>query len=400
MTPPRIRQAHKVAFIQPYSLADANGGARILRSLVQNAPVEVTSCNSSPWPASREPFDPEFHLPFRPHFGRVESTRFAWLPTLMDSFWMRQWIPQLHRFLEEQKATHLHVVPHAGLDFAAALVCARMLSLPLSVSIHDHPRYCFRGIKGAPEKLNWVGKIWEEAQNRFVVSEKMGDAMNAEFGERTFQVITDGVEGPPFPLRTREPGILRIYFMGLFHQSYAPNLQCLVEALGELARRIPGHQTRLTLRCGSTPDVDALPGVEIEVLPFASEDQVRLDMESADLLYLPLPFGEAYRDFVAYSLSTKMVTYLGSGRTIFYHGPADSVAGSLLQENRAAVVCATLDSSSIADTLGGFAVRPSSTEIIRTNALTLAGDQFNAGFIRTRYWQIMLKTSQQTCLTS
>lgn len=377
----------RIAFIQPYSLADANGGARILRSLAQNAPVEVVSCNTSPWPGSREPFIHEFHLPFRPHFGRVESTRFAWLPTLFDSSWMRRWIPRLHRFLEEQKVTHLHVVPHAGLDFAAALVCARTLSLPLSVSIHDHPRYCFRGVKGATDKFKWVGKIWAEAQSRFAVSNQMGDAMNAEFGERAFQVITDGVEGPPLPISKREPGLLRIYFMGLFHQSYASNLQSLVDALGELSRRMPGHQTQLILRCGSAPGVDAPPGVEIKVLPFASENQVRLDIESADLLYLPLPFGEAYRDFVAYSLSTKMVTYLGSGRTIFYHGPADSAAGSLLLENHAAVIGTTLDSTSAADTLGEFTATPSSMDTIRTNALTLADGQFNASAIRSRFWR-------------
>lgn len=390
----------RIAFIQPFSLADANGGARILRSLAQNAPVDVVSCNTSPWPPSREPFCHEFHVPFRPLFGRVESTRFAWLPTLFDSLWMRRWIPRLHQILTDQKVTHLHVVPHTGLDFAAALVCARRLSLPLSVSIHDHPRYCFRGVKGAPEKLKWVGTIWAQAQNRFVVSQQMGDAMNAQFGGHAFQVITDGVEGPPLPARKREPGLLRIYFMGLFHQSYAPNLQCLVEALGELSRRIPGHQTRLTLRCGSAPATAAPPGVEVEVLPFASEDQVRRDMESADLLYLPLPFGEAYRDFVAYSLSTKMVTYLGSGRAIFYHGPADSAAGSLLKENHAAEICTTLDSSSAADVLFALATATNADENLRANELKLADTQFNAHVIHTRFWQIMMKTSRPPCLAS
>lgn len=299
-------------------------------------------------------------------------------------------MPRLQRFLEEQKVTHLHMVPHIGLDFAAAFVCARRLSLPLSVSIHDHPRYCFRGIKGAADKLKWVGKIWAEAQSRFVISTQMGDAMNAEFGAHAFQVITDGVAGAPLPVGKTERGLLRIYFMGLFHQSYAANLQSLIDALGETSRRIPGHQSRLSLRCGSAPVVNSPPGVEIEVLPFASEEQVRHDMESADLLYLPLPFGETHHDFVACSLSTKMVTYLGSGRTILYHGPADSAAGSLLQENHAAVICSTLDCSPVADTFGEFVLNPSAMDTLRINALKLAAGQFNAPAIRSMFWHSVL----------
>lgn len=381
----------KLAFVQPYSLGDVNGGARILRSLTNNQPVSFVSCDSSPQRMVSSARVDEVHLPFRPHFGRIERTRFAWLPSLLDSVWMRRWTPRLNTFLTKQQVSHIHVVPHTGLDFAAALVCARVLSLPISVSIHDHPRYCFRGIKGAADKLKWVGKIWAEAQNRFVVSKQLGRAMNAEFGDQTFQVITDGVEASPLASRKSESGRLRIYFMGLFHQSYGANLQSLVKALGELARSNPNHKPLLTLRCGSAPSVETPPGVEIKVLPFDSEDQVRLDMESSDLLYLPLPFGEVYHDFVAYSLSTKMVTYLGSGRPILYHGPADSAAGSLLEENGAAVICGTLDHMSVADALTKFATSPAAIETIWINARKLADDQFNALAIHSRFWQPLLE---------
>ena len=61
-------------------------------------------------------------------------------------------------------------------------------------------------------------------------------------------------------------------------------------------------------------------------------------MESADLLYMPMPFGEAHEKFARYSLSTKMVTYAGSGVPILYHGPATSAAFDLLKRNDAAIL--------------------------------------------------------------
>ncbi len=41
------------------------------------------------------------------------------------------------------------------------------------------------------------------------------------------------------------------------------------------------------------------------------------------------------KKFARYSLSTKMVTYAGSGVPILYHGPADSAAYELLNKNNA-----------------------------------------------------------------
>ena len=126
--------------------------------------------------------------------------------------------------------------------------------------------------------------------------------------------------------------------MGLFHMVYERNLRALLDGLKIFEREHPSISVQVTCRCEHIrPQV--LDGTKaVTVLPFASEAQVAKDMESADLLYMPLPFGEAYEKFARYSLSTKMVTYAGSGVPILYHGPATSAAYDLLHQNNAAIL--------------------------------------------------------------
>ena len=145
---------------------------------------------------------------------------------------------------------------------------------------------------------------------------------------------------------------LRVYFMGLFHLVYERNLQVFIEALELLSAQVdPGVARSITLRCGSIRPALRKQSRLVRVLPFGSEADVQTDFDSADWLYLPLPFSEEHRAFGAYSLSTKMVTYLGSGLPILYHGPAGTAAHNLLSKHRAAALITSLDPEEIAGVL-------------------------------------------------
>lgn len=380
-----------VAFIQPYSLGDANGGARILRSLIKDAPAEVVSCNTSPWPVSRELVCRESHLPFRPHFGRIESTRFAWLSSLLDSFWLRAWLPKLQSWLERERVTHMHVVPHFGIDFIAAMRCARRLSLPLSLSVHDHPRYCFKSQALLRARLRAMGIAWRESSARFVISEPMGEAMGQEFGVRPWQAITDGVDTRPLPAKTGHSGEVTIYFMGLFHQSYRDNLRALLDALQQMKQRPGTPQFRVKLRCSLLPSGLVTGEDNVEVLPFASQETVIQDMAEADFLYLPLPFGDEHANFTRFSLSTKMVSYLGSGRPILLHAASDSAAAKLLIPENAAVHLTSNSPQHLVEDLINISRSPLAWNECVQNALQMGRTRFEIKQIRARFWSAVFE---------
>ena len=124
--------------------------------------------------------------------------------------------------------------------------------------------------------------------------------------------------------------------MGSIHLSYEANFNALFQALGYL--RESGQEVSLTVR-GGFPFPIRNGDVPVEVRPWGTQADVERDLREADFLYLPLPFEPEHQSFVRYSLATKLVTYLGSGLPIVYHGPKHAAAAELLAEHDAAHMC-------------------------------------------------------------
>ena len=151
--------------------------------------------------------------------------------------------------------------------------------------------------------------------------------------------------------RSRASGKLRVYFMGLFHLEYEPNLRAFARALLALQRG------NMSSPCQCVAAVAARNSARSDFHPRTSvreESAIENDLQQADLLYLPLPFDNAHASFVRFSLSTKLVTYLGSGIPIFYHGPTQSAVGELLAEKMAALTCHSLDPAQVATHASSF----------------------------------------------
>jgi glycosyltransferase involved in cell wall biosynthesis len=379
-------QLHQVSapvlFVQPFSIGSPGGGARILRALLDEAPIGWTSVCTSPeqprsWPN-------ELHLPSRPSWGRIEHSRLASLPRITGSLFTPRFRRELQRCATRTGARAIHAVPHGGLDFAVAQDVAEALQLPFFISLHDDLAYTAPALNTSAREAA-MRRAWSGAAARFVISGALGQEYSRRYGAREFHVVTDGIAQLQQPNATCTSDGLRIYFMGLFHMAYERNLRALLEGL----RR----DVRVTLRCEHVrPQV--LAGFDnVTVLPFADEAQVQRDIADADLLYMPIPFGEQHENFGRYSLSTKMVTYVGSGVPILYHGPADSAAGELLSRNDAAVVLPTLDPQEISRALQ--ALTPERCTTIAANALALAQREFMIADQTRKFWGTI-----ESCLTS
>jgi glycosyltransferase involved in cell wall biosynthesis len=358
-----------VVSVQSFGIGAPSGGSRILRALFEGQDV-VNVCTSVSPPPPATPFV-ELWMPARPAFGRMERTRAGGpLGTLESALWHRL-EREIAAVCREHGATAVHSVAHAS-DFWPALRAARRLRLPFMLTVHDDLRYLLRSRPDRALTQRRLGEVWRGADHRFVIGAMIGDEYCSRYGKRSYTIVTDGLRDDQIAPRPAELLGLRAYFAGLFHRAYIANVPAFADALSSLGR------SSFTLRCGTVPvELDAT------VLPFASEDVVDADLREADLLYMPLPFGEEYRDFFRFSLSTKMVTYLGSGRPIVYHGPRDGTAYDLLAEHDAAIVVDTLEPSAIAGALDEGLER---SEEIAANALALAHARFRLEDQRARFW--------------
>ncbi len=372
-----------ILFIQPFSIGlTSGGGGRILRALLENAPFPWKSVCTAP--QRPRPWPKEVHLAARPSWGRIERTRFAMLPHKSGRFFERRFRRRLAQFCAQEKPRAIHAIPHFGLDFACAQAVARDLNVPFLISVHDDLAYTGMHEAGNPRFDEAMRSAWQDADARFVISEALGREYSRRYGERPFEIVTDGLK-QLHPLRgTRRPGALRIYFMGLFHLSYERNLRAFLEGVRQFEAQHPEIEVSMTCRCAHIrPHVwEDLKAVT--VLPYAGERQVEQDMEEADLLYMPMPFGSEHENFARYSVSTKMVTYLGSSLPILYHGPATSAAFEILNRNKAAILVNTLEPAEIAAALTDLTSRPRG-EVVE-NARGLAQREFMLADQTQRFW--------------
>ena len=388
----RSIEAGALLFVQPFGLRSAGGGARILRALLEEAPMEWHSLCSSP--SRPEISGNETHLPSRPSWGKIERSRLAKLPKMTMSIFAPRFRHRLRKFCTNRGVRAIHAIPHASLDFAHARAAAEELGLPFYLQVHDDFAFSSRGDMSPQRAHAAIQSAWCRADARFVICDRLGQEYCRRYGKQEYITVTDGLESVASNPVARAPNELRIYFMGLFHFEYEDNLRVLCLALERLRKSRPLVRVSVTLRCGSLRR-DVLHDARdmISVLPLGTEADVQRDLGRADLLYLPLPFGSGFEPLVRFSLSTKLVTYLGSGIPILYHGPQTAVAYELLAEHSAAFSHPSLDVDSLAEMLGRICDEPSSSAQISANAIQLAHSRFTLEEQREKFWNAVTRTA-------
>jgi hypothetical protein len=371
--------------VQAFSLYGPGGGPRILRSLLEGGPWRTISVVAGPLPPSHAGAIPEYHLSTRPTFGRLERTRIHRTLHSLELAYVRSLSARLDEMVGLHSVSAIHSVAH-GLDFVAAHHVAASRRLPLLLTIHDHPVYAFSGWPTRELALRFLRAPWQEAAHRYVISPELGEDMARRYGSGRYSVVTDGIRAVPEP-KCRSDHDRRVYFMGAFHISYRDNLLALLKGLA-LYRERHSAPVSMVLR-GGGPKLGELEmaGVPVTVLPWGSQEDIEHDLEVADLIYFPLPFGLAHEYFVRFSLSTKLVTFLASGLPILFHGPGESAAAHLLSNTEAAICVDSLDANAVADAI---AYHPAQARGVSTAAATLAQDRFHLEDQRERFWRPLL----------
>jgi hypothetical protein len=373
-----------IVFLQPFALSSPGGGSRVLRSLLKDAPVPWTSICTSPQIPPPPEFGEEIHLRTRPSFGRLERTRFAWIPEKFAPLFARRFERRLEAACRQVGATALHSIPH-GLDFVHGYNVARRLGLKFFFTVHDDLLISVGKHAAGKPAMEALPEIWRDADECFVICEQMGREYCGRYGARNYQVVTDGIErlSPPRP---RLPGKLRVFFMGLFHIKYEANLKSLLQALEIVRSENPEFEISATFHCGMIRQSVIAGFNGIRVTPFGSEGSWEVEIQSAELAYLPLPFEEEHACFSRFSFSTKMVSYLGSGVPILYHGPREAAAYEDLSASEAAFFSHSLDPESVAAVLRQVIAGPAAATDRVERGIELAKRRFMIKEQRNRFW--------------
>lgn len=367
----------KLLSFQPFSLFRNGGGSRVLRRLYEGHESQITSLV-----VQEELVAPPKAGNIAEVFVAAQPTPKRWMRWYLRTWatWLREntFRPLTVRQIRKQAAAipydAIHVVNHSA--FSAALCddtfCANK---PLWVSFHDH----FTTTSTSSEA---TGALWNRADRRLVISPELGEEYQRLFGTKDYDIITDGVSEEEISVpHDTIPSVATIYFAGLLHIEYLPLFEVLADALDQLSKQ--GFAFKLILR--GTQKVKFLNNRAFETeyrTDFISDKEIKEELDSATILYLPIKF--SIPNFYLYSLSTKMISYLGGSGSILYHGPGDSAACKLLQKTESAVCCTSLDAQELAAAITKLLTEKTAAS---HNAKVLARNEFNLRNIQQRFWQ-------------
>jgi hypothetical protein len=368
-----MKKHYKLLTFQPYSLFGGGGGSRILRRLFEGHEKEIFSICVGESNSQGEIIT-EVSLPFKPALKK-------WHRWLIRTFiiWVRNniWVwfaaPKFRKIAESVSFDILHIVDHGPFS---NILCneANIRDKEIWVSFHDY----FTTSKG---KMENTRILWQVAARRFVISEEMGVQYQKLFGIRDYRVVTDGlylteISNPS----VKAEEIITVYFSGLVHIDYLPLFKGLTDAMDLLVEE--GVKIRLLLRGAQKINFLNDRNFLVEYLPFTLDNsELKKELDQASILYLPVKFSQ--KDFYLYSLSTKMVGYLGGAGVILYHGPADSAACNLLKKHNASICCYSLSPGDLKEAIK---VCLKNGRKISADAKQLAMNKFDMNSIREKFW--------------
>lgn len=367
----------KLLSFQPFSLFRNGGGSRVLRRLYEGHESQIISLvvQEEIAPPMKPGNIPEIFVAAQPAPRRwMRWYLRTWTTWLRENAFRSLTIRRIRKEAQALSYDAIHVVNHSA--FSSALCdesfCA---GKPLWVSFHDH-------FTTTSTSATATMDLWNRADRRLVISPELGHEYQRLFGQKEFEVITDGVSAEEISTpNTNAPEVTSIYFAGLLHIEYLPLFEVLADALDKLTKE--GFAFKLILR--GTQQVKFLNNRSFQTeyrSDFISDLEVKKELDAATILYLPIKF--SIRNFYLYSLSTKMISYLGGSGAILYHGPEDSAACKLLQKTDSAICCTSLQTSELC-----AAIKCPISEInwVSHYAKVLANNEFCLVNIQRRFWQ-------------
>jgi len=365
----------KLLSLQPGSLYTNGGAGRVLRRLYYGHESSITSiyvsANGNRFPGLIK----EIQInawPLQKQWMRWKLRSF--FTYLRDDVFKNRTLEKLKVQAKKIDFDILHVINHG--PYSCTLIEPDLLKdKKLWVSFHDH--YILCSTKKDCETL------WHTADRRLVISKELGQEYQKVFGKEEFEIITDGVYESEIstPSTINSKKVIQIYFGGLLHISYLPLFKVLADALDKLSKT----ELKFKLVMRGTQKVKFLENRSFQVdfrQDFVNDARIKTEQDESDILYLPIKFNDP--EFYLYSLSTKMIGYLGASGALLYHGPKDSAALNLLLVDNCAISCTSLEVAEMVESIEHIIEKGN---FYSSNAKKLAKDEFLINLIQKRFWQ-------------
>jgi hypothetical protein len=267
--------------------------------------------------------------PARPHWlpNRIAPAYYPLLK-LQQFRAARDAVRLLADVVQRHSIRNLLVIPVSPWILSAALALHKQhanLNLVLYVMDDWQGHHECHQLPYTPRRRRLLSEIVERANVRYAVSREMAAHYEKSFG-RSWIVVHNGVRDDSLLHETNGASKPRqVLLAGDVNVFRYDAVIAFAEAIERHNRR-NGESIEFTVM-GDVAEqhrssLSALRAVRL--LSRRSHSECLDAMRVADMLYLPLAFGEKSARISLYSLPTKLPEYLATGKSVFFHAPRES----------------------------------------------------------------------------
>jgi len=333
--------------------------------------------------------------------ARLGADQFLWRATLSTELaaWIRRFDPQvIYTNLESlalirlarqiQAASRAALVVHMMDDWPASLYHEGLLS-PLARHVIDRE----------------LRTLLRSCSARLAVSDAMADAYLTRYRLR-FEVFANGVDVTAWAAaptatpasRADSPRVLRprrLVYVGRIGRANASSLHEVAVAAGLLR----GADTPVTFDIYS-PDDTTDEARRLALEPAVglhgriAHEAVPATLASADLLVLPLDHDRRKAAYARFSMPTKAVEYMASGRPILVYAPASHALALDARDKGWAEVIGASDPALVAAAVGRLLADPKRCAALGAAARALAAERHDLSEIRARFRDVMSRAAE------
>lgn len=227
---------------------------------------------------------------------------------------------------------------------------AKKLGIPLLIQIWD-PLYLWidTHIAGKTSRMgvfNQAEKTLRNCNGLFAASKAMAEQYHKDYGIRTVPFL------PSLDLRLAVNPAKKIhdnsdFIIGAAGKIYPEEVwAALFKALDSVNWKIGKRNVKIRLLARDV-NIKAAGRMNFEFLGWRSQEEAVKLLSETDVLYCPYWFDPYYETVCRLSFPGKLSTFLAAGRPVLFHGPAYSSPAKFLKENKAGLLCHSLDKSEI-----------------------------------------------------
>lgn len=321
-------------FIAEYPPSNLGGGPTLMSRLWKDYPKDrLTIVTTS------------FYDSVAPEEGRVDSKRIT-LPTtkkqapfilkkfqvFFDWCTLHFYLIYLCRLIKKNRPGVIVTVA-MGQFFILALLLARITKIPLITIVHDEyvtgKTLSFFGGKTL-EKF-YFKMAMKASDQVYAVSPAMQTMLAAEYQKKSIlqmPAIEDLPDRKAEEISRGSKGVVKIFFSGTLNLC-RDNIEIIKRMLleGKLENLNLNRDVELHIYSGSKPEVlekKIVNTYRVIYHGWASQEVLKKDIQTADILFLPHSFVAASRISVKTSMPTKIADYLAASKPILISAPPES----------------------------------------------------------------------------